>query len=90
MKPHALGSGATHLGNALADFYFVSFLDQYSVVVGIGAQVSLVVFDDNKLTISDESTAGIDNPSAGGGPHGLARFPGDQKPGAGPLLVVKT
>jgi hypothetical protein len=50
-----------HRRDLLAFFYFLSFFDQQRRGVPVGTQVGVVVFKNNKLAISDQSTTGIDD-----------------------------
>lgn len=61
MKHYAIGSGLSHLGNLLALADLLSFLYQKFVVVRIGAEIFIAVFDDNKLSVTAKSTSLIDD-----------------------------
>ena len=55
----------THRCYALALTDGFTFLNQQRRVVPICTEVSVVVLDDNKLSIADQSTTGIDHPPSG-------------------------
>ena len=63
MQACRTGSGATHGSDFLPRLNFLLFPDQHCVVMGVGTQVIIVMFDDNKITVTAQSVTGIDNAS---------------------------
>lgn len=61
MQFEPAGSAVAHFSYLLPTSYGLPFGDEYSVVVGIGAEIGVVMFDDDKPTITPESTPGIYN-----------------------------
>ena len=55
----------------------VSFLDIQPLVVCVRAQEFVIMFYDNKLSVSDESTAAIDHGTCRRRPHDLPASPGN-------------
>ena len=62
----------THRRNFLARSYRFAFFDQQRLVVPVGTEVSIVMFEDNKLSVTDESTTRIHNSSRCGGSNSLS------------------
>jgi len=65
----------THGRYALAFSNCVAFFDQQRRVVPVGTQVGVVMLEDNKLPITDESTARIDHSSGRRGFNGRFQCP---------------
>ena|SRR5690606_1161523 len=61
MQACRTGSGATHGSDFLPRLNFLLFPDQHSVVMGVGTQVIIIMFDDNKITVTAQCVTGIDN-----------------------------
>src|SRR5690606_17472112 len=72
----------THRCYALALTDGFTFLNQQRRVVPICTEVSVGVLDDNKLSIADQSTTGIDHPPSGRCLDRLPRLAVDQDAGA--------
>ncbi|SQA63079.1 High-copy suppressor of rspA [Yokenella regensburgei] len=66
MQACRTGSGATHSSDFLPRLNFLLFPDQHRIVMGVGAQVIIVVFDDNKITVTTQCVTGIDDASISG------------------------
>ena len=62
----------------LAFFYVLPFFDQQRRRVPVGTEVGVVMFQDNKLAISDQSTARIDDAPGRRSINGLPDFAIDQ------------
>ena len=74
----------THGRDALAFFYFFAFFDQQRRRVPVGTQVGVVMLQDNKLAISDQSTARIDDAPGRRSNNGLPALAIDQNARPGP------
>jgi hypothetical protein len=61
MQSCRAGSGATHGSDFLPRFNFLLFPDQHCIVMSVGTQVIIVVFDDNKITVTAQRVTGIDD-----------------------------
>ena len=77
MKRNLIGVGVAHLGNFLSLFDQLIFLDQEHLVVSVGAEVGLVVFQNDQIAIAPESRACVNHFPICRGKHRLARFVGD-------------
>ena len=64
----------------LAALHIVAFLYVKPFVVGIGAEKTAVVLDDDELPVTDESAAGVDNSPARRGADRLLEFSLDIDP----------
>ncbi len=62
-----------HSRYTLALFDFLTFFDQQRRRVPVGTQVGVVMLQDNKLAVSDQSTAGVNHVT---GSRGHYRLPG--------------
>ena len=89
MQSRRLSRPFTHRRNALALLYCLSFFDQQRRVVPVGTEVSVVVLDDNKLTVADESTAGVNDPASGRRIDGLAAAALDEDAGVRTRVIAK-
>ncbi len=50
----------------------VRFADEQLPVIAVGAQITIIVFDDDKVAVSFESTTAVDHCSIGGRTHRVA------------------
>ena len=82
VQPRLAFRPLTHGRYLLAFFYGLPFLDQQLRVVPVGTQVGVVMFKNNKLSVADQSTAGIDNAARSRGQYGLAGLPSIKDAGA--------
>ena len=71
MQPRLAFRPLTHGRYALAFIYSLAFFDQQRLVVPVGTQVGVVVFQNNKLAVADKSTTSVNNPARCGGTDGL-------------------
>ena len=62
-----------HLGDWLPDMDFIALLHQQLAVVTIGAQVVVVMLDDDKQSIALESAAAVNNLASGSRAYRLSR-----------------
>ena len=53
----------SHFCNTHPTRHLVPFLDQKCTVMSVGAQILLVVFDDDQLSVSDKAAPAVHNPS---------------------------
>ena len=65
------------------------FFDQQRRCVPVGTQVGVVVLQNNKLTIADESTARVNHPAGRRGHYGLAGAAVDQHAGSAPRFPAE-
>lgn len=72
MQSNRAGTRATHGSDFLPGAHFLLFPYQHRVVMGVGAQVIIIMFDDYQITVPSQSVTGIDDSSAGGGQDGLS------------------
>src|SRR5688572_9626730 len=63
----------SHFRNFLSCFYFLSFPDQQALIVSVGADISIVVFDDDQLTESRQPAAAVNHPAVGACPYVLTQ-----------------
>ena len=61
MQACRTGSGATHGSDFLPRLNFLLFPDQHRIVMGVGTQVIIIMFDDNKITVTAQRVTGIDD-----------------------------
>ncbi len=73
----------THRRDLLVFRYFLTFLDQQRGVVPVGTQVSVIMFDDDKLTICSKSTPGVHDLTGRRCADRLPRTTGNQNTAAG-------
>jgi hypothetical protein len=69
--------GIAHLGNFLATPYRLIFLDQQSLVVGVGRQKRVVVLEDDQVAITTQTRACVHHTSVCCGQHRVTGFAGD-------------
>lgn len=67
----------THLGDRLACLDLIALLDQQATIVGIGAQIGLIVLDDNHVTVTDQSASGVNNSPVSRSLDRLSHFTSD-------------
>src|SRR5665647_1307618 len=72
MELDAIRVAATHFSNLLPLAHRLIFLDQQSLVVGIGRQVSVVVLEDDQVAIAPQTGPNIDDAAIGGSQHRVA------------------
>ena len=75
---------------ALAFLDFLPFFDQQRRVVPVGTQVGVVVLENNKLTVADQSTARVDHMARRRSVDGLTLFTVDQDTGATSRFCAKS
>lgn len=63
MQACRTGSGATHGSDFLPRLDFLLLPDQHCIVMGVGTQVIIVMFYDNKITVTAQSVTGVHNAS---------------------------
>ena len=80
---------STHGCDPLAFCNCLSFFYQQLGVVPVGTQVGVVMFKDNKLTVTDQSTARVDHPPGRRGNNGLSGFAVDQDARTTPRFPAK-
>jgi len=73
----------------LAFFNLLSFFDQERRRVPVGTQVGVVVFEDNKLAVSDQSTARVNHSPRRRSDYGLSGLTVYQYAGSGTWLCAK-
>src|SRR6185437_1300761 len=61
MKFYQTRVSISHLGDFLPFCYCLSFLYQEFTVVGVGTKVSVVMFDNDELTVTAQSCAAINH-----------------------------
>src|SRR5690554_794709 len=66
MQPDAFGITIAHSGNYLSGLDHVIFSDLNCVVVGVGAQVLVVVLEQDKVAIASHPATGVDHDSRAG------------------------
>ena len=74
----------------LAFFYLITFFDQQRRVVPVGTQVGVVVLEDNKLTVTNQSTARVDDIPRCRSINSLTGLAIDQNTGAGAGFCAET
>lgn len=89
MQACRTGSGATHGSDFLPRLNFLLFPDQHCVVMGVGTQVIIIMFDDNKITVTAQCVTGIDNASVCGRDDCLSFTACDIDPFVAPSEVAK-
>jgi hypothetical protein len=79
----------TALGQGLPLANVVTFRDQQRSIEAVGAEVLLIVLDDDKVAISLESTAGVSHLPRRRGAHGITRSAGDPQTLVGAIPGAK-
>ena len=77
MELDAVRVGIAHLSNFLATPYRLIFLDQQSLVVGVGRQKRVVVLEDDQVAITTQTRACVHHTSVCCGQHRVTGFAGD-------------
>ena len=77
MKLNQIRIRTSHLTDFLSFRYCLPLLHQYLVVVGIGAEIGIVMFDNDQLAVATQSCAAVYNFSGGGSGNRFARFASD-------------
>src|SRR5690606_22898324 len=77
--------GATHGSDFLPRLDFLLLPDQHCIVMGVGTQVIIVMFYDNKITVTAQSVTGIYNASICGRGNSLSLTSCDIDPFISPL-----
>ena len=73
-------AGAAHFSDFLSANDSRALTHKELVIVSVGTQVTAIVFHDNKLSVSDQSTPAIDHSAGGTSHHGVATRTEDVDP----------
>lgn len=68
--------GLPQFSNCLTFGDLLTLTDQQLPVVPVGTQIFIVMFDDNKLPVANQSTATVNNFSGFGGSHRISGISG--------------
>ena len=79
----------THGRYFLAFFYLITFFDQQRRVVPVGTEVGVIMFENNKLAVTDQSTACIDDIPRCRSMNSLTGLAINQNTGAGAGLCAE-
>ena len=74
---HLIRVGAAHFSDLLTFFDRLIFLDEQGLVVSVGAQVGVVVLEDDQVAVATKAIAGIDHLTVCGRLHSVSRLAPD-------------
>src|SRR3990167_6101298 len=74
MQFHPIRIGAAHFSYFLTLAHCMIFLDQQCLVVRVGRQEGIVVFEDDQVAIPTQPRTGVDHPSIGCRQNRISRF----------------
>ena len=80
MKFHPVSVAVAHLGNLLAPFDRLVFFNKQSLVVRVGRQKGIVVFENDQVAIAAQTRTGVHHPAISRRQHGVASLAGNIKP----------
>ncbi len=61
-------------------FNLCAFFNKYLLIMGIGTEINLIMFNDNKVAITTQTTTAINHYTIGGSIDRLTLLAGDIKP----------
>lgn len=77
MKFDSIGIAGAHLCDALAFFDILIFAYQQLLIMGVGRQIGIVVFQDNQMPIAGQAGTRINHPAVGGCQDVISGFTND-------------